>query len=256
MRKMHVGTLRSLRTYLMGASVVALLAGTSAAWAGCTAGDSITCTGATVGEVTLTSTGTVDVTKGATLTVGATDAAALGVTSTGSSSGYTYLGTNATVIVDGTISGNQYGVLGNATGFNYAYPSTSLNMTVGATGQVLGQTAIYLDAGAAGYHTVAASLDNSGLVQGSNVALDYDASAGFFFVSNDATGVIRGANGAILAPVGTLTNAGLIDGGSGSAYAIASLASWPVYSSSITNTGTMTSSSWETSICNPPSERT
>lgn len=243
MRKLHVATLRSIRTYLTGASVVALLAGASAAWAGCTTGDPIICTGATVGKVTLTSTGTVDVTNGATLAAGATDDAALGVTSDGSPSGYAYLATYANINIDGTISGNQYGVVGSASGFNYAYPSTSLNMLIGATGQVLGQTAIYLDAGAAGYHTVTASLGNNGLVQGSNVALDYNGSAGFSFINNEATGVIRGVNGAILAPVGTLTNAGLIDGGSGSAYAIASPAWWPIYPSGITNSGTMTSSS-------------
>lgn len=251
MRKLRSMSRATLNTYLLGCSAIALATGwSSTAFADCAGSNPTVCSGTTVGKVTISSSGTVNVTNGATLSAAASDDAALNVTSTGSSSytGYTYQPTYASVNVNGTISGNQYGILGNATGYNYAYPSLSLNMTVGATGQVLGQTAIYLDASGAGYHPVMASLDNSGLVQGGNIALGYNGNAGFSFVTNEAGGVIRGANGAIIAPVGTLTNAGLIDGGAGSAYALASSAVGSVYPSNLINTGTMTSSSTQGTI--------
>ncbi len=245
MRKLHVVTLRSVRRYFVGASVIALMAGgATAASAACTTGNPVDCTGATVGKVTTGSTGTVDVASGATLTAATGDNAALGVTS---GAGY---GTVATIQVDGTITGtaaNGSGIIGNATTPNYAYPSTRLDIKVGATGQISGYDGVYLDAdtGGSGYRTVGATLDNSGLVTGVYKALvsGNTSTSGFLSITNEAGGIIRGGSGAIYTTVGNLTNAGLIDGGSGSAYSFSvGYSGVAIYPSSVTNTGTMTAS--------------
>ena len=245
MRKLHVSTLWSMKTYFVGASVVALIAGcATAASAACTTGNPVDCTGTTVGKVTLSSTGTVDVANGATLSAGAGDNAALGATSGAGA------GTTATFQVDGTLSGNYAGIIGNATAPNYAYPSTRLDITVGATGQVYGLAAIYLDgtSGGSGYRTVGATLDNSGLIRGSSLALSVTSPvAGFFSVTNETSGIIKGNFGAISAVVGNLTNAGLIDGGSGSAYTYYSGVGLFTNPSTVANSGVVTSSSmWGT----------
>ncbi|ESQ89488.1 hypothetical protein ABENE_14000 [Asticcacaulis benevestitus DSM 16100 = ATCC BAA-896] len=195
-------------------------------------------------------TGTVDVAAGATLSGGGSDDAAIGVTSGPGS------GTTATIEVDGAISGNRAGIVGNASAPNYGFPSTRLDITVGATGQIRGQSAIYLDAnsGGSGYRTVGATLDNSGLVEGSVFALEAsDNASGFLMVTNRASGVIRGTAGAILAPVSNFINAGLIDGGSGSAYSLRNITytNFAIIPGGGTNSGVMTSSSASATIYLP-----
>ncbi len=247
MSGLGISAIRSVQKYLLGGSLIALAAGcAAAASASCVGADPKICSGTTVDKVTVASTGTVRVAGGATLSGGASDDAALGVTSAAGA------GTTATIVVDGTISGNRVGIVGNATAPNYAYPSTRLDITVGATGQILGQSAIYLDpvSGGSGYRTVIGTLDNSGLVQGSVYGLEaLNNASGFFSVINRADGIIRGTSGAIYAPVGSLTNAGLIDGGSGSAFSFRDIinANFAVIGTGVTNSGVMTSSSiWGT----------
>ena len=243
-----ISTIQSMRKYLLGGSLVALAAACAAsASADCVGADPRVCSGTTVGKITVMETGTVDVAEGAALFGGASDDAAIGVTSGPGGD------TTATLGVDGIISGNRSGIIGNASSPNYAYPSTRLDITVGATGQISGQSAIYLDAasGGSGYRTVGATLDNSGLVQGSVYALEAsDNASGFLTVTNRASGVIRGTAGAILAPVGTLINAGLIDGGSGPAYSFRNITNtnFAIIPTGVTNSGVMTSSSASATI--------
>ncbi|ESQ83297.1 hypothetical protein AEAC466_13680 [Asticcacaulis sp. AC466] len=233
-----------MRKYLFGVSLVALTAGyAGAASADCVGSDPKTCSGATVGKVTITETATVDVEAGATLSGGAGDDAAIGVTS--GSGGPTI----ATIVVDGTVSGNRAGIVGNATAPNYAYPSTRPDITVGTAGQIFGQSAVYLDpvSGGSGYRTVIATLDNSGLVQGSVYGLEArDNASGFLTVNNRAGGVIRGAVGAVYARVANLINAGLIDGGAGSAVSFRNITNtnFAVIGVGVTNSGVMTSNSY------------
>ena len=159
----------SMRNSLVGCSVLALTAGMSPyALAACVGANPVLCTGSTTGKVTLSTTGALDVANGSTLTAGLGDDAALGVTSNGGA------GTVATISVEGSVSGNRAGIVGQALSFGYAYPTTRLDITVGANGQIIGRSAIFLDASSSGsgFRTVGATVDNSGLVQGSAYALE------------------------------------------------------------------------------------
>jgi len=231
-----VGTaLRSVRKHLLGVSLLALAAGcATAAHADCAGTNPTTCTGTTVGRAWIGSDGTIVVADGATLTAGPGDTEALTVTSGSGSS------TNATITVNGTVSGSQSGIAGYSSATNYGFSSAYLDIRVGVSGRVEGQSAILLNPfTGTGFSYVTATLDNSGVVDGTAYGL-FTTNSGSVFtsVNNRAGGVIRGASGAILVPVNTLVNDGLIDGGTGSAYSF-----YQGSPGTVTNTGTMTSGS-------------
>ncbi|PHY12876.1 hypothetical protein CSW58_09660, partial [Caulobacter sp. B11] len=124
-------------------------------------------------------------------------------------------GANHTLNVDGRIDGGATtGVLLDGLPGAAGYSGPTLTLTVGATGVIDGATAIQARAGSA-WANATVTLDNSGLIRSTTgsalVAGDY---AGFQTVTNRQGGFIGGIDAA----VGMLNNAGLIDGGSNSAY--------------------------------------
>lgn len=229
----------ALRRRFLGCSLTVLAAAAAGtAMADCTplpvtASAMTTCTGTTLGQVTVSTSGSVVVASGALLQSDAgLDTSTLFVTTpTGAAA------TTATLRVDGTIRGDaddrSAAVTVQAQVGNYSYPSTRLDVTVGQAGRIEGWAAISADGtqyNAFGYRLAAATLDNSGVVAGRVYGL-YTPSiqyGGFLSVNNREGGVISGGAvtvytpgsvAAIYAPVGVLTNAGLIDGGNGAAYA-------------------------------------
>ncbi len=135
-----------------------------------------------------------------------------------------------------------------------SYTPANLLLTVAQGGTITGSNAVVV--GQAGpsvsYGYAYATIDNAGTLTGtSGIALlsTTPYSAGFSSITNRATGTI----GAISGPVGTLTNAGMIDGGARSA------ADWSIGSllfGNATNSGTITSTSTSATLANLGSSRT
>ncbi|HWU15507.1 MAG TPA: hypothetical protein VN157_16030 [Caulobacter sp.] len=206
-----------------------------------TAGGTVTCSGATTGGLTVATSATVNVNQGASVTAPGGDLAAVLVTSTGS----TYMTPTSTVAlnVSGDLDGGSgAGVLvRNETSVLYSNQTTA-NIVVGADSAVTGSTAIRLD-GAAGpnYHGRSfANLDNSGDIRSTSGAALVAAPverAAFLTVTNRAGGYIGGISGTVQ----TLDNAGVIDGGAGSAWSYAS-GNYAVWGGVLTNSGTIRSS--------------
>ncbi|EJL38268.1 putative protein with a C-terminal OMP (outer membrane protein) domain [Caulobacter sp. AP07] len=236
---------RSLRLRLLGCSLVALAAAVAgAAQADClptpAPAGPILCSGATVGGVAISTSTNVTVQAGASV-AGALYEHAMTFTSLGT------VGTVASLQVDGLVNGLGQGgvVVLSGTVPNFNYPSTRLDIKVGQGGVIVGRVGVLTHwQGAPGYNTAGATLDNSGLVQGSDEGLtSSDAQhSGFLSVNNRATGVIRGAYGAIFGSVMYLTNAGLIDGGIDAAYELPSSGSYAIIPQSVNNSGVMTAS--------------
>ena len=242
------GFVRNKRRRLLGCSVVALttaLAGT--AYAACTPnpppfGGAMVCSGSTVGGVTVGSESTTTVESGATLEAASGDAAAF----TANGPSYAIYPVSMGLIVNGHLAGgasaagvrasNQVGAL------NYYPGPVALNITVGANGQIDGATGILLEANQAGPNTyVTATLTNSGVItsaSGPAIASADVRRESFNWIYNQSGGFIGG----IQAAAGYLTNYGVIDGGTDSAYAFAApytvIAPYSVY-----NDGLMTSNS-------------
>lgn len=233
----------AVRKYVAGCSVLALLTGcATAAFADCTGTNPTNCTGTTLGKVTVNSATTLHIMDGASLTGAGGDDAAIGVTSEA--------GSSATILIDGSVSGSRAGLIDNADNSYYYNTPTGLSLTVGATGHVSGISGIYLDATslASGYRTVGATLDNKGLIEGSSYGLEANAAStdtsGFFSVTNEAGAIIRGSSGGIYGMATTVTNAGLIDGGYGPAYAYRFTPFMFTSVSTVNNTGTMRSNGY------------
>ncbi|MBI1682771.1 autotransporter outer membrane beta-barrel domain-containing protein [Caulobacter hibisci] len=199
------------------------------------------CSGATTGRLTVATTSTTEISAGASLTAAGGDNAAVLITSTGTT--YMTPVTTATLNVLGRINGGAgAGVLvRNETTVPY-FNQTTANIVVGADGVIEGATAIRLDGttGANYYGRSMASIDNSGVIRSSSgaalVASPVDRTA-FLTVINRAGGYIGGISGTVQ----TLDNAGVIDGGSGSAFSYAS-GNYALWGGVVTNTGTIRSS--------------
>ncbi|MDR7116401.1 autotransporter outer membrane beta-barrel domain-containing protein [Caulobacter sp. BE254] len=171
----------------------------------------LTCSGVNSDGLTVARSSTTNVTAGAVLTPGADDTAAYLATLDPT---FQY-GSSHTLTVDGRIDGGATtGVFLDGLPGAAAYNNVNLDLTVGAAGEIVGATAIQARAGSA-WANAAITLDNAGQIRSTTgpalVAGDY---AGFQTVTNRQGGFIGGINAA----VGTLANAGLIDGGSDSAY--------------------------------------
>lgn len=211
------GSARSNRKRLLGCSVIALTVGMGGvALADCVPnppplyGGPISCSGTTSDGLTVSRSSTVNVAVGAILSPGVGDLAAFVATLDPT---YQY-GASHVLDLDGRIDG------GATTGvFVDGQPSTGfanldLKLTVSATGEIDGATAIQIR-GTTAWASTTVTLDNSGQIRSTAgpalVAGDY---AGFQTVTNRQGAFIGGIDAA----VGTLSNAGTIDGGSNSAY--------------------------------------
>lgn len=241
----------------LGASVLAIGAVlATSATAQCSpdptqANGTTTCSGTDPDGLRVTTTPTtVNVAQGATVTAGARPAIAVDVPIPANNAGFS---STTTLNVFGAITGNgQPGVaLFNGTSPTpYPYGTATLKLTVAVGGSITGTNALALSqspGNSGGYAFVA--LDNAGRLTGTGgVALQANSTVltGFTSILNRATGVITGG---ISGAIGTLTNAGVIDGGAQSALNTpsnnyyASQGSW-------TNTGTIRSASTAATIQN------
>ncbi|WP_206245260.1 hypothetical protein [Novosphingobium terrae] len=236
----------------MQVSFVALIAAApSQSWAQCSpdpsqANNAITCSGSDTNGYTITTSAS-PLTVNSDASVTNNGAAAIGVSIPASGP---YSPRYATITVNGTVSANgaagisvQAGSLGTS---SYDYYGTTASILVGATGSVSGTYGITAAQTAGNsYGAASVSLVNAGTISGSSGVALYTSgnSASFSSITNQATGKI----GAIQAN-SSITNAGTIDGGSLSA--IAPGGGTAVYYGSITNSGTITSTSSAGTIAN------
>jgi fibronectin-binding autotransporter adhesin len=170
-----------------------------------------TCTGSDAPALTVnTSQTTVVVQSGAS--VPSIDA------TTSSVAGQFYPPTNYITITDnGQIAGGLTVDSGTPLSGSFFGPSTTVNLTVGATGSITGTTAISLitETGSSYPGAATLALDNQGSISSASgpAIISNSDSAQVANLINEAGASI----GAIQAPIVTLNNAGTIAGGSGSA---------------------------------------
>ncbi|WEK01644.1 MAG: autotransporter outer membrane beta-barrel domain-containing protein [Candidatus Sphingomonas phytovorans] len=216
------------RSFWLGASVLALGAATaSPAWAQCApdptvANGTTTCTGIDTNGITVTTPDTtLTVADGASVSNTGAPAVTVEVPNTVSP-------IVEKIIVAGQITGGSQAGIALLTGESAIYngSTTRLALTVQEGGSVSGSTALAMGrSGGNVYAQLIATIDNAGTITGSSgVALRGDVVtmvggypspySAFDSIINGATGVISGS---VVGPVGTLNNAGLIDGGNSSA---------------------------------------
>ncbi len=168
-----------------------------------------------------------------------------------------YYSNYATIAVSGRVSSDtQSGILlTSGAASQYSGTTTQLSLKLDQGASVSGTTALAMQqtAGNTSAYLIA-SIDNAGTLSGtSGVAVRGDVVAapygyatsysGLSALTNRASGVISGS---VIGPVGTVTNAGLIDGGSNSAFtpgAAGASYSYQISSGTWTNTGTIQSNS-------------
>ena len=122
-------------------------------------------------------------------------------------------------------------------------------MTVAAGGSVSGANGVVIGQTSTGYGQTTAMIDNSGTISGTNgyALLSTNQNyAGFQSITNRAGGTIGAINGAI----GTLTNAGTINGGSRSAIDAGATYNSVVYGNGWTNSGTITNNGTAATLAN------
>lgn len=207
-----------------------------------------TCTGTDTNGLTVTTSGTmVTVAAGATVTNSGAPAIAFAMPTP---NGFAY----STLTVGGRVDGgSQAGVQLIRPSTSTGYASTSLTLTVAAGGSVSGANGVVIGQAGNGFGSTTASVDNSGTIgatgTGANgyALLSTNATyAGFQTITNRAGGRI----GAISGPVGTLINAGTIDGGSRSAVDTGATYSSAVYGSNWTNSGTIQNNGTAATLAN------
>jgi len=212
-------------------------------------GTTTTCTGTdSNGLVVTTSASTVNVAAGASVTN--TGAPAIRYAIPVSNSSYAY----STLTVGGRVDGGaQAGVQLLRQSNTNGYGSLNLTMTVAAGGSVSGANGVVIGQTGTDYGQTTASIDNSGTIGGTGTGANGYALlstnqnyAGFQSITNRAGGTI----GAISGPVGTLTNAGTIDGGSRSAVDAGATYSSAVYGSGWTNSGTISNNGTAATLAN------
>ncbi|WP_294268389.1 autotransporter outer membrane beta-barrel domain-containing protein [uncultured Sphingomonas sp.] len=213
-----------------------------------------TCTGTDSNGLVVTTTAgsTIDVAAGATVTNTNGPAIAFAMPTP---NGFAY----STLTVGGRVDGGaQAGVqlIRQQPGNNYFSSSTSLTMTVAAGGSVSGANGIVVGQTGTGYGSATASIDNSGTISGTGTGANgyallstNQSYAGFSSITNRAGGTI----GAISGAVGTLNNAGTINGGSRSAIDVGTTYNSAVSSYGWTNSGTITANSTAATLANIPS---
>lgn len=213
-----------------------------------------TCTGTDSNGLVVTTTvgSTVDVAAGAAVTNSGGPAIAFAMpTPNGFAS--------STLTVGGRVDGGtQAGVqlIRQQPGNNYFSASTSLTMTVAAGGSVSGANGVVVGQVGTGYGSSTASIDNSGTISGTGTGTNgyallstNQSYAGFSSITNRAGGTI----GAISGAIGTLNNAGVIDGGSRSAIDTGTTYNSAVSSYNWVNSGTITANSTAATLANIPS---
>lgn len=244
---------------LAGGSVIAALATGSPAQAACTTANGIvTCTGDNQ-PFTVTSDAQTIIAQGGNVT--GTGLSALRLNSV-----------RANLVVNGTISASgamaltvqngdriftydPYAGAGLPSGtysYPYLYPTGQATILVGAQGVISGDTGIWIERSSSNYlGGSTASIDNSGLItatSGSAIRGPSGVSGvSYTSITNRESGTIHG----IAAPVGTITNAGLIDGRGNAAIDLAArydgfFASYGL--STVTNSGTITSAAGATIV--------
>jgi len=208
-----------------------------------------TCSGTDSNGLTVTTSGTtVDVATGATVTNSGAPAIAFAIPTSATSYPYGVL------TVGGRVDGaGQTGVQFVRQTTANSYSSGQLSVTVRAGGSISGANGIVIGQTGNGYGSTTASIDNSGTISGTGTGSDGYALlssnptyAGFQTITNRAGGTI----GAISGPVGTLTNAGTIDGGSRSAIDVGATYSSVVYGFNWTNSGAIRSASTTATLAN------
>lgn len=256
---MHLKDRASRWALLAGVSVAAALAAASSAQAACiTANGIVTCTGDN-SPFTVTSNAQTVIAQGATVSGTGQSAIIL-------NSAFANLVVNGTVSATGatalTIQNGSpvftydpYGGAGLPNGvysYPYLYPNSRATITVGQQGVISGDTGIWIERSASNYlGGSSVSIDNSGLITASSGSAIRGPSGvsgvSYASITNQASGTIHG----IAAPVGTISNAGLIDGRGNAAIDLA-----PRYdgffasygTSTIANSGTITSAAAATIV--------
>jgi hypothetical protein len=229
-------------SYVLGTSVLALGMATSTAHAQCApdptvANGTTTCTGSDADGLVVTSSYS---------TVVIADGASTGQLRVNMPMSSSYYERQATLRVLGSVDGGaQSGILvqpGTAPANSYDYYGSRVALTVTAGGQVSGLYGVTVDATGTGYAPAVVTIDNAGTISGtSGIALlaTRPELAGFTSIINRESGVL----GAISGNIGTLTNAGTIDGGSLAAITMASAYNSSLRTSDWTNSGTIRSNS-------------
>jgi hypothetical protein len=196
------------------------------------------CTGVDGNGLVVTTSGTmVEVAAGATVTNAGAAAIRYAIPTTATSYAY------STLTVGGRVDGGaQAGVQLNRQSNTNAYSTLALIMTVAAGGSISGTNGVVVGQSGTGYGSTTATIDNSGTIGGTGSGMDGYALlvtdptySGFQSITNRAGGTI----GAISGPIGTLTNAGTIDGGTRSAIDTGANYSSAVYGYGWTNSGTI-----------------
>ena len=204
-------------SYVLGSSVLALGMATSTAHAQCApdptvANGTTICSGSDTDGLVMTTNGsTVVVADGATTGQVRVDIPVVPDS---------YQQRLATINVLGHVNGgSQSGIVvqpGTASADTYDYYGTLATISVATGGQISGVNGVVADGSGTSYSRALASIDNAGTITGTSgialLAIRPDR-GGFLLIINAASGTI----GAISGGVGTLVNAGTIDGGTRSA---------------------------------------
>jgi|GEM_PF-567445 len=205
------------------------------------------CTGTDSNGLTVTTSATtVNVAAGAVVSNSGAPAIAIEIPVTNSSYAY------STLTIGGKVDGgSQAGVQLTRQSSNNNYSSAQLTVTVAAGGSVSGANGLVIGQTGTGYGQTTATIDNSGTISGTGTngyaLLSTNSSyAGFQSITNRAGGTIGTISGA----VGTLINAGTIDGGSRSAIDSGATYSSAVYGSGWTNSGTISNNSTAATLAN------
>ena len=246
-------------TLLAGASLIAALATVSSAQVACTTTNGIiTCTGDNQ-PFTITSDTQTIIAQGATVTGSGLSAIRLN-------------STRANLVVNGTVSATGAAGLTIQNGgrilnydpyagaalprgfysYPYLYPTGQATILVGEQGVISGDTGIWIERSSSNYlGDSTASIDNSGLISATSGSAIRGPSGlsgvSYTSIANQESGTIHG----IAAQVGTITNAGLIDGRGDAAIDLATRYDGFFGSyvpSTLTNSGTITSAAAATII--------
>ncbi|KQO54509.1 hypothetical protein ASF14_19980 [Sphingomonas sp. Leaf257] len=187
---------------------------------------------------------TVDVAAGAVVSNGAAPAIAFDYSGRG-------IDANATLTVGGQVLGNgQTGVQVTGSSTNSVIAPTLLTMTVRAGGSVSGANGVVLTQSGTG-STTSAAIDNSGTISATGptgYALQAATPASVFFSS--VTNRAGGSIGAISGTIGTLGNAGTIDGGALSAIDFTATTNTSVTRSVLNSSGTITTNGTSATLAN------
>jgi hypothetical protein len=244
-------------SFVLGSSIAAVAAASATpAWAQCSpdptvAGGITNCTGTDTDGLRVTTDGSsVQVAPLANVTGSGGAAITVDIAAVSGS----YDRRTATITVGGSVEGGtQSGISvlsGSVPASSYDYYGTKADVTVEAGASVTGATGITAGPStASSYAPALVSVTNAGTISGtSGVALRATdpARAGFDVIENQQSGTI----GAIVGTIGTLTNAGVIDGGALSAIDQTTTYNNTPYPTGWTNSGTIRSASTAATIAN------